>query len=442
MFDGLFKDPDIEALFTDRALIQAMLRFEAALALAQADTGRIPSEIANVIAHVCDNAEIDSRKILTAARQAGNPAIPLVKELTALVRGIDVQAARYVHAGATSQDVIDSAIMLQLRIALAAIDTELTRLQGRLAELVHEHRETPIIGRTLLQQARPISLAFKLAGWLDQLIRSRATLRRVRKDVVVLQFGGAVGTLAASGTEALRILTRLAERLQLGEPAMAWHTARDRFFEIASALTMLSGSLGKLATDSALLMQTEIGELAETAEEGRGGSSAMPHKRNPVAPTLIIAASCRMPGLLATIPASMIQEQERAVGRCHAEWALLAEMVCLTGGAVKQALGLMLRLKIDVARMRENIELTRGLIYAEDVASALAIHLGKTEADQTVRLACERAAEKKMHLREILVSDSTVTKWLDQTTLDRIFRPENALGAADALIDRVLRSND
>jgi 3-carboxy-cis,cis-muconate cycloisomerase len=233
----------------------------------------------NVIAHVCDNAEIDSQKILTAAKQAGNPAIPLVKELTALVRGINEQAARYVHAGATSQDVIDSAIMLQLRIALAAIDTELSNLKGRLVELVHEHRKTPIIGRTLLQQARPISLGLKLAGWLDQLIRSRDALRRVRKDAAVLQFGGAVGTLAASGTEALRISTRLAERLQLGEPAMAWHTARDRFFEIASALTMLSGLLGKLATDGALLMQTEIGELAEAAEEGRGGSSAMPHTR-------------------------------------------------------------------------------------------------------------------------------------------------------------------
>jgi 3-carboxy-cis,cis-muconate cycloisomerase len=442
MFDGLFKDPDIEALFTDQVLIRAMLRFEGALALAQADTGRISAEMANIIAQVCDNAEIDSQKILTAAKQAGNPAIPLVKELTALVRGINVQAAGYVHAGATSQDVIDSAIMLQLRIALAAIDTELTRLQGRLVELVHEHRKTPLIGRTLLQQARPISLGFKLAGWLDQLIRSRDNLRRVRKDAVVLQFGGAVGTLAASGTEALRILKRLAERLELGEPAMAWHTARDRFFEIASALTMLSGLLGKLATDSALLMQTEIGELAETAEEGRGGSSAMPHKRNPVAPTLIIAASCQMPGLLATIAASMIQEQERAVGHWHAEWAPLAEMVCLTSGAVKQAVGLMLRLKIDAARMRENIELTRGLIYAEDVASALAIHLGKAKADQTVRLACERAAEKNVHLREILTSDPTVTKWLDQTTLDRIFRPENALGAADELINRVLRSND
>lgn len=442
MFDGLFKDPDIEALFTDQALIRAMLRFEAALALAQADTGRISAEMANVIARVCDDAEINSEKILSAAKRAGNPAIPLVKELTALVRGINVEAAWHVHAGATSQDVIDSAIMLQLRIALVAIDADLTRLQGRLMELVREHRKTPIIGRTLLQQARPISLGFKLAGWLDQLVRSRDALRRVRKDAVVLQFGGAAGTLAASGSEALRILTRLAERLQLGEPAMAWHTAPDRFFEIASALTMLSGSLGKLATDSALLMQTEIGELAEAAEEGGGGSSAMPHKRNPVAPTLIIAASCRMPGLLATIAASMIQEQERAVGHWHTGWAPLAEMVCLTGGAVKQAVDLMLRLKIDAARMRENIELTKGLVYAEDVANALAIHLGKAEADQTVKLACERAGEKKVHLREILSSDPTVTKWLDETTLDRIFRPENALGAADELIDRVLRSDD
>jgi 3-carboxy-cis,cis-muconate cycloisomerase len=355
------------------------------------------------------------------------------------VSSADPGAAKFVHAGATSQDVIDSAVMLQLKPALSKIGAGIEQLQRRFVELIGEHRGTAMIGRTLLQQARPITFAFKLAGWLDQLTRCAAYLREVRNRALVLQFGGAVGTLAASGQEALSVVSRLAERLELAEPTISWHTARDRFFEICSACAMLSGCLGKIAADVGLLMQTEVGELSERAEEGRGGSSAMPHKRNPIAPTMIVAACTRVPGLLATIAAAMTQEQERAVGRWHAEWGPLTEIVGLTGGAIKHSNDLFFRLEVHSARMLENLELTQGLVYAEEVAVVLAKHLGKPEADLLVKRACQRAAEKGCHLREVLAWDSHVSSVINQAALDQIFRPENALGIADELIDRVLR---
>jgi 3-carboxy-cis,cis-muconate cycloisomerase len=441
MFDALFIDSEVENLFKDEAVVRAMLRFEAGLALAQADANIISSDEASLIARVCESAEIDLEKISLAARQAGNPAIPLVKELTVLVRKINAGAARFVHAGATSQDVIDTATMLQLKVALSRIWIGITGLQQRLTELITEHRETLMIGRTLLQQARPISFGFKVAGWLDQLIRCKCRLREVRAQALVLQFGGAVGTLASSGSDALAIMSSLARRLELGEPAMPWHTARDRFFEIGSALAMLAGCLGKIATDASLLMQTEVGELSEAAEEGRGGSSAMPHKKNPVAPTMIIAACARVPGLLATVSASMMQEHERSVGRWHAEWNPLPQIVCLTGGAIKHTDDLFSRLEINQDRMRQNIDLTRGLIFAESVANALGKKIGKPEAEQLVRLACQRAREKEYHLREVLMQEPAISRVFDQETLDQIFRPENALGAANQLIDRVLKQS-
>jgi 3-carboxy-cis,cis-muconate cycloisomerase len=439
MFDALFTDPDVDQIFTDEAIIGAMLRFEGALAQAQADLNLIPSQPAELIAHVCLNAPIDAAKIVASARNAGNPAIPLVRELSELVASADPGAAKFVHAGATSQDVIDSAVMLQLKPALSKIGEGIEQLQGRLVELIGEHRGTAMIGRTLLQQARPITFAFKLAGWLDQLTRCAAYLREVRNRALVLQFGGAVGTLAASGQEALSVLARLAERLELAEPTISWHTARDRFFEICSACAMLSGSLGKIAADVALLMQTEVGELSERPEEGRGGSTAMPHKRNPIAPTMIVAACTRVPGLLATIASAMSQEQERAAGRWHAEWGPLTEIVGLTAGAIKQSNDLFFRLEVRSARMLENLELTQGLVYAEELAVVLAKQLGKPEADLLVKRACQRATEKGCHLREVLAWDSNVTSVIGQATLDQIFRPENALGVADELIDRVLR---
>jgi 3-carboxy-cis,cis-muconate cycloisomerase len=439
MFDALFTDPDVDQIFTDQAVIAAMLRFEGALVQAQADLNIISAEPADLIAHVCLNAQIDADKIVASARDAGNPAIPLVRELSELVSAADPEAAKFVHNGATSQDVIDSAVMLQLKPALIKIELGIEQLQQRLVHLIGEHRGTVMIGRTLLQQARPITFAFKLANWLDQLTRGGAYLREVRTRALVLQFGGAVGTLAASGQEALSVLSRLAARLELAEPTIPWHTARDRFFEVCSACARLSGCLGKMASDVALLMQTEVGELSERAEEGRGGSSAMPHKRNPIAPTMIVAACTRVPGLLATMAATMTQEQERAVGRWHAEWGPLTEIVRLAGGAIRQSNDLFSRLEVHSARMLENLELTQGSVYAEEVAVILAKQMGKLEADRLVKRACLRANEKGCHLRDVLAWDPNVTNVLDQAGLDLVFRPENALGIANELIDRVLR---
>jgi 3-carboxy-cis,cis-muconate cycloisomerase len=234
-------------------------------------------------------------------------------------------------------------------------------------------------------------------------------------------------------------MSRLAERLELGEPTMPWHTARDRLFEVASALAMLTGCLGKIATDASLLMQTEVGEISEAAQEDRGGSSTMPHKRNPVAPTMIIAACNRVPGLLATMSASMMQEHERSVGRWHAEWNPLPEIVCLAAGAIKHAGDLFSRLEVNVTRMRQNIDLTRGLVFAESIAIALRKEIGKSEAEELVKLACRRAREEDCHLRQVLEKDPTISRVLSKVTLEQIFRPETALGAANELIERVLK---
>ena len=438
MFDALFIDLEIEKLFSDKAIIRAMLRFEAALVLAQADAELIPVEDAQLIASVCESTEIDVERMADAAQQAGNPAIPLIKELTGRVSKVNARAAGRVHAGATSQDVVDTAMMLQTKTALSKIDQSIVRLQQRLTELIAEHRETVMIGRTLLQHARPISFAFKLAGWLDQLIRCLSRVREVRTRSLAVQFGGAVGTLAASGPEALIVLSRLARRLELAEPAMPWHTARDRLFEVASALAMLTGCLAKVATDAALLMQTEVAEISEASSEGRGGSSAMPHKRNPIAPTMILAACTRVPGLLTTMAATFVQEHERAVGRWHAEWGTLPEIISLAGGALKHCGDLFERLEIDTTRMRENIDLTLGLVFAESVAVALAEKMGKPEADRLIKLACQRAQEKGCHLQQVLAWDSTVAGILDATALNRIFNAGHALGSANELIDRVL----
>lgn len=439
MLDALFIDSEVEELFADDTLIRAMLRFEAELVFAQADLSLVPVEYARQIAHVCEAARIDPAKIIDAAKQTGNPIIPLVKALKALVRETNADAARFVHAGATSQDVIDTAVVMQLKAAIPILEQRVGSLERNFLKLIGAHRETVMIGRTLLQQARPISFAFKVAGWLDQLLRCKQRLREVQERALVLQFGGAVGTLAANGEAALAIMAKLAARLQLGEPPIPWHTARDRFFEVASTLAMLGGCLGKIALDASLLMQTEIGEVSEAVEEGRGGSSAMPHKRNPIAPTMIIAASTRLPGLLATMAASMAHEHERAVGHWHAEWEPLPEMVCLTAGAIKHADDLFARIEVNAARMRENIDATQGLVFAESVTVALGAKIDKSEAERIIKAACQRAQEKRCHLHQILLADPAVSTALDATVLEELFRPENSLGSANALIDRVLR---
>jgi 3-carboxy-cis,cis-muconate cycloisomerase len=376
-----------------------------------------------------------------ATALALNPAIPLVKQLTALVAKDDAEAARFVHWCATSQDVNDTGLVLQIREAFTLLETDLNYLSAGLIELAIKHKSTPIAGRTLMQHALPTTFGVKVAGWLDGLNRQHARLAEVRKRALVVQFGGAVGTLAALSGRGLQVAEALAQELQLELPATPWHTQRDRITEVATTLGLLVGSLGKIARDISLHMQTEIAEVCEPAGEGRGGSSTMPHKRNPVTAAVVLAAATRVPSLVGTMLSAMVQEDERGLGDWHAEWETLPEIFRLTGGALHQMAEIVPHLEVDTKRMRQNLDATQGLIFAEAVTMALGNHIGKSAAHSLVEAASHEARDSGKHLREVLAQNKTVTERLNSSELDRLFTPENYLGAAEAFVDRVIAAS-
>lgn len=417
-----------------------MLDFEAALAQAEAEVGVIPAEAVSPIVDCCRAGLFDFQALGLAAVNAGNLAIPMVKALTALVKVKDGRASGYVHWGATSQDAIDTGMVLQLRPFLYALDGDLTDLCKSLALLVESHRDTPMVGRTWLQQALPITFGLKAAGWLDAAERARARLRALQPVVLTLQFGGAAGTLAALGDQGLRVAAALAARLDLALPALPWHGHRDRIAEAGAALGLLIGTLGKIASDITLCMQTEIGELLEPAGEGRGGSSTMPHKRNPVAAAAVLAAAARAPGLVATLLSAMPQQHERGLGNWHAEWTALPELCRLAGGALHRTLDTVKGLEVHGERMAENLERTQGLILAEAVQMALGARLGRGAAHDLLDAACRRAVREKRHLREILQATPEVTAVLSVAEIDRLLDPRGYLGVTQDLIDRALRN--
>jgi len=380
----------------------------------------------------------DVAAIAQGAKLAGNLAIPLVKALTVLVAQSDKEAARHVHWGATSQDAIDTGLILQLREALKRIAADLELLASGLADLAAQHRSTIVVGRTWMQQALPTTFGAKVAGWLDAVERHRERLVETQRRVLVLQFGGAVGTRAALGGRGTEVAKHLAEELRLELPDMPWHSHRDRVAEVATTLGLCVGTLGKIARDIALHAQTEIGEVAEPAGEGRGGSSTMPHKRNPVTSALVLSVAARMPGLVSTMLSAMVQEQERGLGGWHAEWETLPEIVRLTAGAAHEMAETAPHLEIDTERMRQNLESTRGLIYAEAVTMALAEKIGKGEAHHLVEAAATRALKQGRHFREVLAGDAQISKHITAGALAELFEPVNYLGEAEALVDRVV----
>jgi 3-carboxy-cis,cis-muconate cycloisomerase len=440
LLDALFRSPAVSASFSDSACLQGMLDFEAALARAEASCGVIPAEAASLIARNCRAERFDGKVLKEKAAQAGNLAIPLVEELTALVAKQDGRAARFVHWGATSQDAIDTGLLLQLRSALDLLQPELRRLCGVLAILAGKHRATTIAGHTWLQQASPTTFGVIVAGWLAALLRHAERLKGLRERLLVLQFGGAVGTLAALGDDGGRVAEALAKELGLALPTIPWHSHRDGIAEVATTLGLLTGTLGKVARDISLHMQTEVGELREPGAKGSGGSSSMPQKQNPVACAVVLSAATRVPGLVATLLASMVQENERGLGGWHAEWEVLPEIVELAGGAVHHLAAAAAGLEVDTQRMRENLELNYGLIYSEAVAMALAPHLGKSEAHRAVADAGERATRTRTHLRDVLLATPTVLGYLSSEHLARLFDPAQYLGMSSQMIDAVLAS--
>jgi 3-carboxy-cis,cis-muconate cycloisomerase len=449
LYENYFYAKEINAFFTDEALIQAMLDFESALATAQAHEGLIPAAAARAIEAQCRAQLIDFQRLRQDIALGGNACIPLVKQLTSLVKaknmeGNDIpntfgtEGPKFVHYGATSQDVIDTATMLQAKKALQLIDNQLVTLIQQLTQLANTHRDTVMIGRSFMQHARPITFGFKVATWLDGIFRTKKKIEQLLGENFALQLGGAVGNLSSMGDKGMAVAAKMADILGLKLPLIPYHTQRDRFVEIASTLGILTGNLGKIAKDISLLMQTEIGEVSEPSGVGKGGSSTMPHKRNPVSCIAILANAQRVPALVSTMFSSMIQDHERATGAWHAEWETLTDIIKLTGGALNQALVLTNGLEVNVEKMRQNLENTEGVIYAENISLALAEKIGKTEAHELVEKWCKNALEKRVHLKVFVLDKKEIMEHFTLAQLDDLFDPKNSIGLSNMLIDNVL----
>jgi len=428
LFDGYFTAREMREVFCDLGRVQGMLDFEAALARAEARVGLIPHTAVASIEAACRVEHYDMAALSEAIATAGNSAIPLVKALGKQIASFDAEAERYVHLGATSQDVMDTGLVLQLRQALGLIDGQLSALGDALAAQAEAHAQTPMVGRTWLQHATPVTLGMKIAGWLGAITRSRQRLKALKPRLLVLQFGGASGTLAALGPQALPIAEALAHELKLGLPEQPWHTQRDRLVEFGAVLGLIAGSLGKLGRDISLLMQTEAGEVFEPSAPGKGGSSTMPHKRNPVGAAVLISAATRVPGLVSTLFSAMPQEHERSLGLWHAEWETLPEICCLVSGALQQAVSIVEDLEVDAERMRGNLEMTQGLVLAEAVSIALAQRVGRETAHHLLETCCKRAVAEGRHLREVLGDEPHVTAQLSAAELDMLLDPAHYLG--------------
>jgi 3-carboxy-cis,cis-muconate cycloisomerase len=438
MVTGFERAARIDEIFSRRGRIAAMLVFEAGLGRALAKAGVTTSDVADAIASCCAIDRFDVDRIARDSVSAGNDAIPLIEQLRARVAESSAAAADFVHWGATSQDVIDSATMLQLREALALYDSELRRLVLSLADLAEAESATPMVARTLLQHALPTTFGFKAALWLDGVHRAASRLHALRNSAVVLQFGGAVGTLAALGDKGPAVAAALSSELGLPTPEAPWHTTRDRIAEIAAGIGVLTGMLGKIARDVSLLSQSEIAELHEASSDGRGRSSTMPHKHNPVGCAAIVSTAIRMPGLVATILSGMVQEHERALGGWQSEWETVPEICTLGYSALATSTFVISGLQIDRDRMASNLDATKGAIFAEALTFALAPRVGREAARTLAQRALQRARNEARYLRDVLVGDQDVAAHLSTADVAKLFDPRNYIGAATDVTRRVV----
>ncbi|MDE3187063.1 MAG: 3-carboxy-cis,cis-muconate cycloisomerase [Acidobacteriota bacterium] len=438
----LFSTPEMDRVFSVAHQLRQMTRFEWALSAALESAGLAHAGAGAAIEPFLDAAFVDVPSLFLEARQAGNLAIPFVRQLTAAVRERHEEAARSVHFGATSQDVLDTALVLQMREAIALILADIAELDKSLTRQVRAHAGTILAGRTWLQDGPPVTLGLKIAGWLAALRRHRQRLEAVATRALVLQFGGAVGTLAALGSDGAAVSAAVAQKLELQEAELPWHTHRDNLVEVAAALGMLAGTLGKVARDVSLLMQTEVAEVLEPGAEGRGGSSTMPHKRNPVASAVILAAAARIPGLVSTLLAAMTQEHERGVGNWQAEWEVYPEIFRLTAAALDRTLEIARGMEVFPGQMAAHLDQTRGLALSEAVSAALARHMGKEHAHELIHRATQLALAEHRHLREILLAMPEIREHLSEEEIGQLLDPRNYLGSAQRFIDRVLGETD
>ena len=440
LIESLASTEPLAKLFTDESILRAMLDFEAALAKVESRLGIIPASAAKSIAAAANPEAFDVAVLSRKSLRAGTPSIPIVKTLTGLVQAKDESAAAFVHWGATSQDVSDTALILLLKQAQPLIEADLGRCEKALGALSDHHKNSVMLGRTLLQPGPPTTFGLKAAGWLGAVRRGRERLSHAFAEALLLQFGGAVGTLAVLGKKGPLAAQELAAELGLGCPDAPWHTHRDRLGALICACGLMTGSLGKIARDVSLLMQNEVGEAAEPTNEGRGGSSTMPHKRNPIGCTVTIAAANRMPGLVASYLTAMLQEHERSVGGSQSEWPTVAAAIQTTGAAAASVAEIVEGLTVDTTRMRRNLEETRGIVFAEKAMVLLAGKLGRERAHELLESAVRKAAEDKRELADVLGDMPEIIEIVDKASLQQLTVPEDYLGSAESFRREMLQS--
>jgi 3-carboxy-cis,cis-muconate cycloisomerase len=436
IFRDIFSTAAMRRVWSDENRIQKYLDFEAALARAQGKLGIIPAEAADEIVKHCDVAEIDFVKLKAQTERIGYPVLPVVQQLVALCRD---GLGEWCHWGATTQDITDSATVMQIREALTLIESDLDRIGDALAALARKYRDTPMAGRSNLQQAVPITFGYKMATLLAAFDRHKERLKELRSRVLVGEFGGAAGTLSSLGGRGLETQAALMRELKLGQPAIAWHTVRDTIAEVGCFLGLITGSCGKIAFDVKLLMQTEVEEVYEPFHEGRGSSSTMPQKRNPISSVYITALNAVVRQQSAALLEAMVEDHERATGPWEIEWIVLPEIFCLSAGALAQTLFVVDGLQVDEKKMRSNLDLTKGLIVSEAVMMGLGPYLGRQYAHDLVYDICRQVVATGRPLADLLAENAEITRHLDRAALAQLCDPANYLGEAGTMVDRVLK---
>jgi 3-carboxy-cis,cis-muconate cycloisomerase len=435
VFRDIFSTEAMRRVFSDENRVQKYLDFEAGLAKAQARLGIIPNEAGEEIVRHCNVSEIDFAKLKTETERIGYPVLPVVQQLVGLCKD---GLGEWCHWGATTQDITDSATVMQIREGLALVEADLNGIADALANLARKHRDTPMAGRSNLQQAVPITFGYKMATLLAAFERHKQRLKELRARVLVGEFGGAAGTLSSLSGRGLETQAELMKELKLGQPAIAWHTVRDTIAEVGCFLALVTGTCGKIAFDIKLMMQTEVEELYEPFHEGRGSSSTMPQKRNPISSVYITALTSVVRQQAAALLDAMVEDHERATGPWEIEWIVLPEIFCFTAGALAQTLFVLTGLQVDEKKMRANLDITKGLIVSEAVMMGLGPYLGRQYAHDLVYDICRKVVATGRPLVDLLGESAEIAKYLDRAALAKLCDPANYLGEAGAMVDRVL----
>jgi len=435
IFQGIFSSDEMRHVWSDENRTQKYLDIEAALARVQARLGLIPKEAAEEIVRHCRVEEIDLAKLREQTERIGYPVLGVVSQLNALCRD---KLGEYCHWGATTQDITDTATVLQIRESLAIVERELGAISAALAKLAKAHRDTPIAGRSNLQQAIPVTFGYKMAGLLSAIERHRERLGQLKARVLVGEFAGAAGTLASLERGAMETQAGLCQELGLAQPLIAWHTIRDNIAETGAFLGLVGGTLGKVSMDVKLMMQTEVGEVYEPFAHGRGSSSTMPQKRNPISSCYVHAAISVVRQHSAALMDAMVADHERSTGPWEIEWIVLPEAFCLMAGALRQTRLVLEGLEVDPAAMRRNLDLTHGLVMSEAVMMGLGPHIGREYAHDLVYDICRAAVATRRPLADLLAEHPEISKHLDRAAIDRLCDPANYLGQSGVMVDRVL----